>query len=88
MQNWYAQQCDGDWEHEWGVEIAMLDNPGWNVSIGPRPIRPRTSARCRARRACGPPVQYGNGYEPPCGTAAPARGVVPARRGVTRRVRR
>ncbi|MCW8100445.1 immunity 53 family protein [Streptomyces tauricus] len=33
LQNWYAQQCDGDWEHEWGVEIATLDNPGWSVSI-------------------------------------------------------
>ncbi|WP_223778749.1 Imm53 family immunity protein [Streptomyces sp. 135] len=22
LQNWYARQCDGDWEHEWSVEIA------------------------------------------------------------------
>ncbi|MFE2849501.1 Imm53 family immunity protein, partial [Streptomyces scopuliridis] len=29
LQNWYTQQCDGDWEHEWGVKIATLDNPGW-----------------------------------------------------------
>ncbi|MFE4959105.1 Imm53 family immunity protein [Streptomyces sp. NPDC056653] len=28
LQNRYAQQCDGDWEHEWGVKIATLDNPG------------------------------------------------------------
>ncbi len=33
LQKWYAQQCDGDWEHEWGVKIATLDNPGWTVSI-------------------------------------------------------
>ncbi|MEV8364615.1 immunity 53 family protein [Streptomyces niveus] len=33
LQNWYAQQCDGEWEHEWGVKIATLDNPGWTVSI-------------------------------------------------------
>ncbi|MFE1798632.1 immunity 53 family protein [Streptomyces sp. NPDC059517] len=33
LQNWYAQQCDGDWEHEWGVKIGTLDNPGWTVSI-------------------------------------------------------
>ncbi|GAA3919320.1 hypothetical protein GCM10023084_81910 [Streptomyces lacrimifluminis] len=33
LQNWYVQQCNGDWEHEWGVKIAMLDNPGWTVSI-------------------------------------------------------
>ncbi|MGW1463127.1 immunity 53 family protein [Streptomyces sp. NPDC002308] len=33
LQGWYAAQCDGDWEHEWGVKIETLDNPGWSVSI-------------------------------------------------------
>ncbi|MFG2115902.1 immunity 53 family protein [Streptomyces sp. NPDC048718] len=33
LQSWYTAQCDGDWEHEWGVRIATLDNPGWTVSI-------------------------------------------------------
>ncbi|WP_328914916.1 MULTISPECIES: immunity 53 family protein [unclassified Streptomyces] len=33
LQNWYTQQCDGDWEHERGVKIATLDNPGWTVEI-------------------------------------------------------
>ncbi|MFG1811576.1 immunity 53 family protein [Streptomyces sp. NPDC049040] len=33
LQEWYAHQCDGDWEHEWGVRIATLDNPGWSVEI-------------------------------------------------------
>ena len=33
LQRWYAAQCDGDWEHEWGVRIATLDNPGWTVAI-------------------------------------------------------
>ncbi|MEV8403368.1 Imm53 family immunity protein [Streptomyces niveus] len=33
LRNWYAQQCDGEWEHERGVRIATLDNPGWTVSI-------------------------------------------------------
>ncbi|MFE3592504.1 immunity 53 family protein [Streptomyces niveus] len=33
LQNWYTRQCDGEWEHEWGVKIATLDNPGWTVSI-------------------------------------------------------
>ncbi|MFD0306132.1 Imm53 family immunity protein [Streptomyces sp. NPDC127119] len=23
-----SYQCDGDWEHEWGVKIGALDNPG------------------------------------------------------------
>ncbi|MFF4448325.1 immunity 53 family protein [Streptomyces sp. NPDC001502] len=33
LQDWYAKQCDGDWEHEWGVKIATLDNPGWLIEI-------------------------------------------------------
>jgi hypothetical protein len=33
LQHWYEAQCDGDWEHEWGVRIATLDNPGWTVHI-------------------------------------------------------
>jgi hypothetical protein len=33
LQAWYAAQCDGDWEHDCGVNIATLDNPGWSVEI-------------------------------------------------------
>lgn len=33
LEQWYRAQCDGDWEHEWGVRIATLDNPGWTVAI-------------------------------------------------------
>jgi len=33
LQSWYDQQCDGDWEHEFGIKIDTLDNPGWSVSI-------------------------------------------------------
>ncbi len=33
LQNWYAAQCDGDWEHQYGVKIDTLDNPGWSVNI-------------------------------------------------------
>ncbi len=25
--------CDGDWEHSYGVEILTLDNPGWSLEI-------------------------------------------------------
>ncbi|GAB2811337.1 immunity 53 family protein [Lentzea nigeriaca] len=31
FQRWYAERCNGDWEHEFGVEIKTLDNPGWHV---------------------------------------------------------
>lgn len=33
LQAWYLGNCDGDWEHTYGVEIDTLDNPGWRVNI-------------------------------------------------------
>jgi hypothetical protein len=33
LQNWYLAQCNGDWEHQNGVHIGNLDNPGWMVDI-------------------------------------------------------
>ncbi len=33
LQEWYVAQCDGDWEHQHGVKIESLDNPGWLVKI-------------------------------------------------------
>lgn len=33
LQNWYLSQCNGDWEHEYGIKIDTLDNPGWTIYI-------------------------------------------------------
>jgi hypothetical protein len=33
LQRWYAAQCNGDWEHQYGVEVGTLDNPGWSVTV-------------------------------------------------------
>ena len=33
LMDWYASQCDGDWEHAWGIKIETLDNPGWSLEI-------------------------------------------------------
>lgn len=33
LQEWYNQNCDGWWEHLYGVIIETLDNPGWHVKI-------------------------------------------------------
>lgn len=33
LQSWYVEQCDGVWEHQKGVKIETLDNPGWIVEI-------------------------------------------------------
>jgi hypothetical protein len=33
LQDWYFAQCDGEWEHRYGIEIINIDNPGWCLSI-------------------------------------------------------
>ena len=33
LATWYGQQCDGSWEHQLGVKIETIDNPGWWVTI-------------------------------------------------------
>jgi hypothetical protein len=33
IQHWYASQCNGHWEHGYGITIKTLDNPGWNIAI-------------------------------------------------------
>lgn len=33
ISNWYGQNCNGDWEHDFGMTIETLDNPGWSISI-------------------------------------------------------
>lgn len=33
IQEWYLSYCDGEWEHDYGVEIGTLDNPGWWIDI-------------------------------------------------------
>lgn len=30
---WYLLNCDGDWEHLYGVHLETLDNPGWQLKI-------------------------------------------------------
>ena len=33
LQDWYRLQCNETWEHEHGISISTLDNPGWSVVI-------------------------------------------------------
>jgi|26BtaG_2_1085354.scaffolds.fasta_scaffold02406_2 methionyl-tRNA synthetase len=33
LDEWYESNCDGDWEHYYGIKIVTLDNPGWDVTI-------------------------------------------------------
>ncbi len=33
LSRWYQEHCDGDWEHQYGVRINTIDNPGWQIQI-------------------------------------------------------
>jgi hypothetical protein len=33
LQTWYQSCCNGRWEHQYGVKIDTLDNPGWKLRI-------------------------------------------------------
>jgi hypothetical protein len=33
LEEWYSSHCDGDWEHQYGIKIGTLDNPGWRITI-------------------------------------------------------
>ena len=33
LQEWYSSQCNGDWEHSYGVSLTTLDNPGWRLKL-------------------------------------------------------
>ena len=66
LQAWYAGHCNGDWEHDCGVKIESIDDPGWCVRVGLRgtPLYDRSFAElerlhagnewvhCRVRNGC------------------------------------
>ncbi len=33
IEKWYHSNCNEDWEHQFGVTIETLDNPGWWIEI-------------------------------------------------------
>jgi mRNA interferase MazF len=33
IQSWYTSQCNGEWEHQFGIRIDTLDNPGWALLV-------------------------------------------------------
>ncbi len=33
LESWYISNCNGDWEHEYGIQISTIDNPGWCLKI-------------------------------------------------------
>lgn len=33
LENWFAAQCNGEWEHSTAIKITTLDNPGWSLDV-------------------------------------------------------
>jgi len=33
LMSWCLAQCNEDWEHQYGVVIDTLDNPGWSLTV-------------------------------------------------------
>ncbi|MGC2473314.1 MAG: immunity 53 family protein [Candidatus Sulfotelmatobacter sp.] len=44
LEKWYSSQCDGEWEHSYGIHIDTLDNPGWRIKIDLRHTRKQSFA--------------------------------------------
>ena len=38
LDRWFSNQCDGTWEHRYGVRIQTTDNPGWLLTFNSLPI--------------------------------------------------
>ena len=38
LSDWFSENCNGEWEHTYGVSIETLDNPGWAVRIDVREL--------------------------------------------------
>ncbi|MED1785455.1 immunity 53 family protein [Brevibacillus fortis] len=36
LENYYSSNCDGDWEHGYGITICTIDNPGWSIKVNLR----------------------------------------------------
>jgi hypothetical protein len=33
LQKWYASNCDGVWEEDFGITIKSMSDPGWSVTV-------------------------------------------------------
>ncbi|MEO6387022.1 MAG: immunity 53 family protein, partial [Croceibacterium sp.] len=57
LAEWYNSQCDGLWEHSFGVRIDTIDNPGWSLTVDLNGTD--LEGRCLSRVA----VNYGDELE-------------------------
>jgi hypothetical protein len=49
LEQWYLRQCDGEWEHGFGVSISTIDNPGWSADIDLRDTKKQGAILDRVR---------------------------------------
>lgn len=63
LEQWYQEQCDGEWEHECGVTVETLDNPGWLVKIDLRGTEREPVASARVLAVVGEPPNETNGNQ-------------------------
>jgi Immunity protein 53 len=33
LMTWYKSRCDGEWEHQHGIHLGTIDNPGWHLNV-------------------------------------------------------
>lgn len=66
VQDWFTNQCDGMWEHGYGVRVNMISEPGWHVRIELRntPWAEKKTELVREKLPTGEIVYYEvkNGY--------------------------
>lgn len=72
LQRWYLGQCDGEWEHSFGVSIETLDNPGWTlrVELQGSPLEHRAEPSSKVERSEHDWVHWrieGGVFEAACG---------------------
>lgn len=60
LQQWYARQCNEDWEHSYGIKIDTLDNPGWilTIDLEDTALSEMSLARVRIDRSESDWIQY------------------------------
>ncbi|MCC6678475.1 MAG: immunity 53 family protein [Phycisphaerales bacterium] len=53
LSKWYTAQCNGEWEHDWGITIQTIDNPGWmiEVNLEGTPLRSETFSHRKTHRS-------------------------------------
>lgn len=72
IEKWYRKQCNGDWEHQNGVSIETLDNPGWYVKVDLHGTNAegKTMERTKIKRSKEDWIMYwveGDKFEIACG---------------------